>query len=663
MITGLDRIAFLLRLYAVRTDMYSTSDQCSTIRPFVVRLYFHILKYQASLVCQLDKRTFERGIRSILRQGQWQDLLDSVESANNACLQFQDLIDKAAERARLATQSQQMEKAYEVQKQILDVLSDMQKVKQTEKDTSDCQELLQTLSSDYLGHKNYNEKRVKRTCEWFLQDEKFHRWRESRFGLLWVSAGPGCVKSVLSRCLIDEGLLLGHNDTSTVCHFFFKDDDIERTRPENALSSILHQLYSTNPASDLIQHALPAFKANGKLLFSMFHKLWDLLIETSHDPAAEGIVCLLDALDECEANARKQLLDELVDLYSDARNAGVRLKFIVTSRPYNEIGVELHRLSAHVNFVHFAGDDESETIKNEVNLVIEHRIPLILPGLDDQSQAEIIDHLNGMQHRTYLWLHLVLDVIKQKFMSHATATKIKSLMFELPLSVSQAYEKILGRSTEPNLARIILQMIVVAKRPFTVSELNVAVKLATSRGAKSYEDLDLEPDDLFASNIRKICGLFVNVHDSKVFLIHQTAREFLLGLTDEKRQRHMPQSPPLVWHHSLDAVQAERVVSQVCLSFLQFRLFDGPIPWAEDRIYVSDWWQKFSHQVDKYPFLQYVSVFWHEHYRASEQLNNSAEVSVTTQAETRSPSCDHHEEAALLSHVTCEMLCNLLLRA
>jgi hypothetical protein len=59
-----------------------------------------------------------------------------------------------------------------------------------------------------------------------------------------VSAGPGCGKSVLSRCLIDEGQLTTNDTiitithgtpgtpsaissstdtTSTVCYFFFKD--------------------------------------------------------------------------------------------------------------------------------------------------------------------------------------------------------------------------------------------------------------------------------------------------------------------------------------------------------------------------------------------------------------------------------------------------------
>lgn len=70
--------------------------------------------------------------------------------------------------------------------------------------------------------------------------ERFHEWRDGGFSLLWVSAGPGCGKSVLSRALIDEQHLSANIEASTVCHtpfffFFFKDGDENRMYAANAL--------------------------------------------------------------------------------------------------------------------------------------------------------------------------------------------------------------------------------------------------------------------------------------------------------------------------------------------------------------------------------------------------------------------------------------------
>lgn len=71
----------------------------------------------------------------------------------------------------------------------------------------------------------------------------FLAWRqETTANLLWVTAGPGCGKSVLSKTLVDEGLLYSEKpDTKTaaICYFFFKDD-VERGSGVNALRSILH---------------------------------------------------------------------------------------------------------------------------------------------------------------------------------------------------------------------------------------------------------------------------------------------------------------------------------------------------------------------------------------------------------------------------------------
>ena len=84
--------------------------------------------------------------------------------------------------------------------------------------------LLQILGSDYKSDKNLVSKRIPGTCEWFFEDERFLEWRDSGTSrLLWVSAGPGCGKSVLARALIDERKVCTNTTPSTICYFFFKD--------------------------------------------------------------------------------------------------------------------------------------------------------------------------------------------------------------------------------------------------------------------------------------------------------------------------------------------------------------------------------------------------------------------------------------------------------
>ena len=78
------------------------------------------------------------------------------------------------------------------------------------------------------------------TCEWFTTHGKFHKWHQSSpddpAGLLWVSADPGCGKSVLTRYLVDDLLL--NDNTRTVCYFFFKDDFPDQRSAAGALAAL-----------------------------------------------------------------------------------------------------------------------------------------------------------------------------------------------------------------------------------------------------------------------------------------------------------------------------------------------------------------------------------------------------------------------------------------
>ena len=72
---------------------------------------------------------------------------------------------------------------------------------QTEEETK-C--LQAHCTSVYVDHKNINPDRVPGTCQWFLNNEKFHAWAGNDSSeLLWVTADPGCGKSVLSKSLVD----------------------------------------------------------------------------------------------------------------------------------------------------------------------------------------------------------------------------------------------------------------------------------------------------------------------------------------------------------------------------------------------------------------------------------------------------------------------------
>lgn len=206
---------------------------------------------------------------------------------------------------------------------------------------------LASASLDLERDKNFNPRRVTGTCEWFLHDARFQDWRKSSSsGLFRVSAGPGCGKSVLSRTLVDEGWLSPNVTTSTVCYFFFKDGDEIRSRSENALCAILHQIFSDDPEDRLIEYALDSHNRLGQQLTRNFSELWKILEACAADPQAREIVILLDALDECSRDSSETLIDKLDEYNGKTQrvpesDSKFKLKFFITGRAYDYLEAPL----------------------------------------------------------------------------------------------------------------------------------------------------------------------------------------------------------------------------------------------------------------------------------------------------------------------------------
>jgi hypothetical protein len=103
-----------------------------------------------------------------------------------------------------------------------------------------------------------------------------------------------------------------------------------------------------------------------------------------------------------------------------------------------------------------------------------------------------------------------------------------------------------------------LQIIVGARRPLTTQEMAIALGIALSPRSQTAAEAGINPVRL-AKRIRQLCGLFVFINNSKIYLIHQTAREFLIC-------RDLASNPNSIY--AFKQIDAEKLMSQVCLQYL-----------------------------------------------------------------------------------------------
>lgn len=265
--------------------------------------------------------------------------------------------------------------------------------------------LLQSLNkSPYRDRKERNPDIVPGTCDWFVSHELFQRWKESKCSeILWFSADPGCGKSVLLKHLVDS--ILRTTDSCTVCYFFFKDDFDDQRSVVSALCCILRQLFIQKPK--LLSNAiLDQFDLDGENFTSSFAELWDTFIKILEDENAGEIICLIDALDECEDQGSSLLARKLCQWYSTQRREN--LKFLIASRPYGGIRRGFQPLEdiPGLGIIHLSGESDVETqkISQDIEIFIRARVEDIGARLrlTSSEQLLLLSNLMSVRNRTYL---------------------------------------------------------------------------------------------------------------------------------------------------------------------------------------------------------------------------------------------------------------------
>ena len=119
--------------------------------------------------------------------------------------------------------------------------------------------------------------------------------------------------------------------------------------------------------------------------------------------------------------------------------------------------------------------------------------------------------------------------------------------------------------------------------------------------------LDLENEVRFEDTVRHLCGLFVSVVDHKVYLIHQTAKEFLLAKTEMCSG---------VWKYSIEPAESELIVARTCILYLLFTEFSGNWDIGEETKHEK--YSKVKPRIDKHQYLGYAATQWAAHYKKAQ---------------------------------------------
>ncbi|RWA06162.1 hypothetical protein EKO27_g8946 [Xylaria grammica] len=485
-------------------------------------------------------------------------------------------------------------------------------------------------TSNHVLHKDRNPYPTQGTCSWVLSHPEFQRWHKATGpALMWLSANPGCGKSVMISFLIDHLRSSVESKNVHICYWFFKSDNQEQKSAIFALRGILRQLLEARRS--VIQAVQEAAKVQS---LDTLQGIWSLLIqavrggpspEENDDgghtaPVRHTVICLIDGLDECESGANRDLillfqkyfqeLDRPDPGTTNSKQKPGFMKLLIASRPENWIKVSIDRLkpvmprngqrrpdydesASQCCAIRLKAEDESGFISADISLVVRAAIAdLVDQGFPELLLHEIQKQLITRADRTFIWITLIIDLLRDKVEAGASRRELDDILKSR--TVDQIFTEFLrGRPHAPK-TRKVFSILLAATRPLNVEELSIALALTPEHsaltgsgepfrpGPQSFEALEYDLVYPFENHIRSLGGHFIRIIRNEIYFVHETAREFLLEnkgnslyafTTEEVMPAQddwsvVPDLKRCSWQHSFSYQSCHALLLDLCATYL-----------------------------------------------------------------------------------------------
>ncbi|KAF4880678.1 Vegetative incompatibility protein HET-E-1 [Colletotrichum siamense] len=235
-------------------------------------------------------------------------------------------------------------------KEIMDGLTDKVSVitlntEETRQNTQDLKKLAQREKVEKLlsaferstVHNTTRNQHHKDTGQWLFQNYDYLSWKQALKSLLWLYGKPGSGKTILSSTIIEDLKLSEASVKSPaglsnpVLYFYFAFNDSRRQSLDDAIRSLIHQLYRQSElASDKFDLELDHNTQHHDTKF--FSRAFRTMVEGS-----AGACIVLDALDECQTRADFSENQGLLSWIKGLIESNVNIRFLITSRQEYDI--------------------------------------------------------------------------------------------------------------------------------------------------------------------------------------------------------------------------------------------------------------------------------------------------------------------------------------
>ncbi|KAL4951759.1 hypothetical protein BDW69DRAFT_186071 [Aspergillus filifer] len=349
--------------------------------------------------------------------------------------------------------------------------------------------------------------------QWVLGNAEFQKWRSSHQSqLLWIKGDPGKGKTMLIIGIIKELVQeIQARSLELIAYFLCQATDPKLNNATSILRSLIYMLIRQQPY--LISYLQERYDTNLKLFENgnIFYSLSVVFENMLHNSTHAVTYLLVDALDECETG-----LSDLLKLIARTKSVSVtQVKWIVSSRNRDDIEQEIEfgdketKLSLELN---------ANYITEAVAAYIDYKVSWLKALQRDEILLEWVkEQLRQKSDGTFLWVALVVQEMQN---CRRSAAMIK-LLKGIPQGLTPLYDRMIQqiqcfKDSDRELCILVLSIVTLGYRPLRLHELCLLAGLQKQQ----YGSGDLE-------NIVGMCGSFLTIRDDHVYLVHQSAKDYL----------------------------------------------------------------------------------------------------------------------------------------
>ncbi|KAL5114259.1 hypothetical protein ACEQ8H_007868 [Pleosporales sp. CAS-2024a] len=362
-----------------------------------------------------------------------------------------------------------------------------------------------------------------KTCKWLLKHPKYLEWLDpaklhEHHGFLWIKGKAGAGKSTLMKsALIDARKRMKDR---TMISFFFnaRGEEFEKSTA-GTYRSLLLQLLEQIPASQRIFESLevPTSSLTSGYRWNV-ESLKSLLEQAVNALGRCSVVCFIDALDECEEDQVRDMIQFLERIGDVAVTSNNNFQVCLSSRHYPHITI-----SNGIELVLEGQEGHAQDIANYIATELK-----IGNGKTAQEvRAELQEKASGI----FMWVILVVAILNKEFDSGQIPTLRKKLQ-EIPSDLYELFRDIITRdSNDKDKLVLCIQWVLFSKQPLSPEELYHAIYSGVNSSIISELDTeDITTDDIkrFILHASKGLAEATVSTKSRVQFIHQSVQDFLL---------------------------------------------------------------------------------------------------------------------------------------